>query len=244
MIALDEFYEGEYLTMVTEKGIIKRTSIKEYEYQRKGGKIAINLDEGDRLIFVGHTTGENHILIGTKKGYAARFHENKVKVVSRTARGVRGIELRQDDIVCGVVIVDNTKKLLTITENGFGKKSEFSDFEARNRGVLGVIIHNINDKTGLLAGIACVDDTNDVMIITNEGTIIRTSTEDIPTYKRSTTGVKVMRLDNGALVANLTIAEKEEEQEEAQGEENAEAENGENVTPAEAPAPTDAPTEE
>ena len=245
MIALDEFYEGEYLTMVTEKGIIKRTSIKEYEYQRKGGKIAINLDEGDRLIFVGHTTGDNHILIGTKKGYAARFHENKVKVVSRTARGVRGIELRQDDIVCGVVIVDNTKKLLTITENGFGKKSEFSDFEARNRGVLGVIIHNINDKTGLLAGIACVDDTNDVMIITNEGTIIRTSTEDIPTYKRSTTGVKVMRLNDGALVANLTIADKEEEIEEEQVEEN-----GEIIAPSETPTdtpsekPTDTPTEE
>ena len=245
MIALDEFYEGEYLTMVTEKGIIKRTSIKEYEYQRKGGKIAINLDEGDRLIFVGHTTGDNHILIGTKKGYAARFHENKVKVVSRTARGVRGIELRQDDIVCGVVIVDNTKKLLTITENGFGKKSEFSDFEARNRGVLGVIIHNINDKTGLLAGIACVDDTNDVMIITNEGTIIRTSTEDIPTYKRSTTGVKVMRLNDGALVANLTIADKEEEIEEEQVEEN-----GEIIAPSETPtdtpsdASTDTPTEE
>ncbi|MBO4982456.1 MAG: DNA gyrase subunit A [Clostridia bacterium] len=249
MIALDEFYEGEYLTMVTEKGIIKRTSIKEYEYQRKGGKIAINLDEGDRLIFVGHTTGDNHILIGTKKGYAARFHENKVKVVSRTARGVRGIELRQGDIVCGVVIVDNTKKLLTITENGFGKKSEFSDFESRNRGVLGVIIHNINDKTGLLAGIACVDDTNDVMIITNEGTIIRTSTEDIPTYKRSTTGVKVMRLDDGALVANLTIADKEEEIEEEQIEEN-----GEIIAPSETPTeassdapsekPTDTPTEE
>ena len=214
MIALDEFREGEYLTMVTEKGVIKRTSVMEYEYQRKGGKIAINLDEGDRLIFVGHTTGENHVLIGTKNGYAARFHENKVTVVGRTARGVRGIDLRDGDIVCGVVIVDTEKKLLTITENGFGKKSDFSEFEARNRGIMGVIIHNISDKTGKLAGVACVDDTNDVMVITNEGTIIRTSTEDIPTYKRSTSGVKVMRLDEGAIVANITIADKEEEKDE------------------------------
>ncbi len=214
MIALDEFRDGEYLTMVTEKGIIKRTSVMEYEYQRKGGKIAINLDEGDKLIFVGHTTGENHILIGTKMGYAARFHENKVKVVSRTARGVRGIELREGDIVCGVVIVDVNKKLLTITENGYGKKSDFGEFEARNRGIMGVIIHNINEKTGNLAGVACVDDTNDVMVITNEGTIIRTATEDIPTYKRSTSGVKVMRLDEGAIVANITIADKEEEKDE------------------------------
>ena len=211
MIALDEFRDGEYLTMVTEKGVIKRTSVKEYEYQRKGGKIAINLDEGDKLIFVGHTGGENHILIGTKNGYAARFHEEKVTVVGRTARGVRGIDLREGDIVCGAIIVDTTKKLLTITENGFGKKSEFDEFEARSRGVRGVIIHNINEKTGLLAGVACVDDTNDVLVITNEGTIIRTATEDIPTYKRSTTGVKVMRLDEGAKVANITIAEKEEE---------------------------------
>ena len=214
MIALDEFRDGEYLTMVTEKGVIKRTSVMEYEYQRKGGKIAINLDEGDRLIFVGHTTGENHVLIGTKNGYAARFHENKVTVVGRTARGVRGIDLRDGDIVCGVVIVDTEKKLLTITENGFGKKSDFSEFEARNRGIMGVIIHNISDKTGKLAGVACVDDTKDVMVITNEGTIIRTSTEDIPTYKRSTSGVKVMRLDEGAIVANITIADKEEEKDE------------------------------
>ena len=220
MIAIDEFRDGEYLTMVTEKGIIKRTSVMEYEYQRKGGKIAINLDEGDKLIFVGHTTGENHILIGTKMGYAARFHENKVKVVSRTARGVRGIELREGDIVCGVVIVDLNKKLLTITENGYGKKSDFGEFEARNRGIMGVIIHNINEKTGNLAGVACVDETNDVMVITNEGTIIRTATEDIPTYKRSTSGVKVMRLDEGAIVANITIADKEEEKDE-------EAESGE-----------------
>ena len=230
MIALDEFRDGEYLTMVTEKGIIKRTSVMEYEYQRKGGKIAINLDEGDKLIFVGHTTGENHVLIGTKNGYAARFHENKVSVVGRTARGVRGIDLREGDIVCGVVIVDANKKLLTITENGFGKKSDFTEFEARNRGVMGVIIHNISDKTGKLAGVACVDDTNDVMVITNEGTIIRTATEDIPTYKRSTSGVKVMRLDEGAVVANITIADKEEEKEEAtQGEEVLAAEGSEST---------------
>ena len=225
MIALDEFREGEYLTMVTERGVIKRTSVMEYEYQRKGGKIAINLDEGDKLIFVGHTTGENHVLIGTKNGYAARFHESKVSVVGRTARGVRGIDLRQGDIVCGVVIVDTEKKLLTITENGFGKKSEFSEFEARNRGVMGVIIHNISDKTGKLAGVACVDDTNDVMVITNEGTIIRTATEDIPTYKRSTSGVKVMRLDDGAKVANITIADKEEESNEDEATEDV-TENG------------------
>ncbi len=211
MIELAEFTHGEYLTMITQNGVIKRTDIKEYEYQRKGGKIAINLDEGDKLIFVGHTTGDNHILIATRNGYAARFHENKVSVVGRTARGVRGIDLREGDIVCGAVIVDNDKKLLTITENGYGKKSEFNEFEARNRGVMGVIIHNINEKTGKLASVACVDENKDVMVITNEGVIIRTATDVIPTYKRSTTGVKIMRLDDGAIVANTTLVDKEEE---------------------------------
>ena len=212
MIALNEFTHGEYLTMVTQNGIIKRTDLEEYEYQRKGGKIAINLDEGDKLIFVGHTTGNEDVLIATKNGYAVRFHEDKVKIVGRTARGVRGIDLREGDIVCGAVIVDETKKLLTITENGFGKKSEFNEFEPRNRGILGVIVHNISDKTGRLASVSCVDENKDVMVITNEGTIIRTATDVIPTYKRSTTGVKVMRLDEGAIVANTTLVDKEEEE--------------------------------
>ena len=224
MIALNEFTHGEYLTMVTQNGIIKRTDLEEYEYQRKGGKIAINLDEGDKLIFVGHTTGNEDVLIATKNGYAVRFHEDKVKIVGRTARGVRGIDLREGDIVCGAVIVDETKKLLTITENGFGKKSEFNEFEPRNRGILGVIVHNISDKTGRLASVSCVDENKDVMVITNEGTIIRTATDVIPTYKRSTTGVKVMRLDEGAIVANTTLVDKEEEEEEiTENIENAEA---------------------
>ena len=214
MIALDEFTHGEYLTMVTQNGVIKRTDLEEYEYQRKGGKIAINLDEGDKLIFVGHTTGKEDVLIATKNGYAVRFHEDKVKIVGRTARGVRGIDLREGDMVCGAVIVDETKKLLTITENGYGKKSEFSEFEPRNRGILGVIVHNINYKTGKLASVSCVDENKDVMVITNEGTIIRTATDVIPTYKRSTTGVRVMRLDEGAVVANTTLVDKEDEDEE------------------------------
>ncbi|MBP3495096.1 MAG: DNA gyrase subunit A [Clostridia bacterium] len=235
MIELAEFTHGEYLTMITQNGVIKRTDIKEYEYQRKGGKIAINLDEGDKLIFVGHTTGDNHILIATRNGYAARFHENKVSIVGRTARGVRGIDLREGDIVCGAVIVDNDKKLLTITENGYGKKSEFNEFEARNRGVMGVIIHNINEKTGKLASVACVDENKDVMVITNEGVIIRTATDVIPTYKRSTTGVKIMRLDEGAIVANTTLVDKEEETDEeiqavsTEAQENSEAQNEEVV---------------
>ena len=237
MIALNEFTHGEYLTMVTQNGIIKRTDLEEYEYQRKGGKIAINLDEGDKLIFVGHTTGNEDVLIATKNGYAVRFHEDKVKIVGRTARGVRGIDLREGDIVCGAVIVDKEKKLMTITENGYGKKSEFDEFEPRNRGILGVIVHNINEKTGKLASVSCVDENKDVMVITNEGTIIRTATDVIPTYKRSTSGVRVMRLDEGAIVANTSLVDKEEEEDELL--ENGEAEVAEVVENQDIQAPSE-----
>ncbi len=214
MIPLMEFEENEYLVMLTRKGVIKRTRVKEYEYQRKGGKIAINLDEGDELIFVGHTKGDSDILIATKNGQGARFNENKVSVVGRTARGVRGIDLREGDDVCGAVIVDETKWLLTITENGFGKRSEFSDFEARNRGIFGVRAHNINEKTGKLATIGAVTDEDDIMAITDGGVVIRTHVGEVPVYNRSASGVRVMRIAEGSKVAKMTFVSREDDEEE------------------------------
>ena len=226
MIPLMEFEENEYLVMLTRKGVIKRTRVKEYEYQRKGGKIAINLDEGDELIFVGHTKGDSDILIATKNGQGARFNENKVSVVGRTARGVRGIDLRDDDVVCGAVIVDETKQLLTVTENGFGKRSEFSDFEARNRGIFGVRAHNISDKTGKLATIGAVTEEDDIMAITDGGVVIRTHVSEVPVYNRSASGVRVMRIAEGSKVAKMTFTAREDD--EAEGE--ATDVNGENAT--------------
>lgn len=212
MIAIEGFNEGEYLTMLTRNGIIKRTALKEYEYQRKGGKIAINLDEGDSLIFVGHTDGTKDILLATRNGQGVRFNENKVTVVGRLARGVKAVDLRGDDVVCGAVIVDDEKDFLTITENGFGKRCKFDEFESRNRAIMGVIAHNLTEKTGKLAACAAVDDGDDIMAITNEGIVIRTSAAEIPRYRRSTSGVKVMRLDEGSTVANITITPTEEEE--------------------------------
>ena len=212
MIAIEGFNEGEYLTMLTRNGIIKRTALKEYEYQRKGGKIAINLDEGDSLIFVGHTDGTKDILLATRNGQGVRFNENKVTVVGRLARGVKAVDLRGDDVVCGAVIVDDEKDFLTITENGFGKRCKFDEFESRNRAIMGVIAHNLTEKTGKLAACAAVDDGDDIMAITNEGIVIRTSAAEIPRYRRSTSGVKVMRLDEGSTVANITITPAEEEE--------------------------------
>ena len=198
--------------MVTKRGIIKRTLLSEFEYQRKGGKIAINLDEDDELIFVRHTTGNESLILATREGLAVRFDENNVRSMGRGAHGVRGIRLTGDDYVVGVAVVDETKKLLTITENGIGKRTEFSDFRLmKNRGGRGVCCQNINEKTGKLASVITVDEDDDIMIITNEGTIIRTSVSGINVYSRGATGVIIMRTQEGSYINNITRLEKNEE---------------------------------
>jgi DNA gyrase subunit A len=215
MISVPEFNETEYLIMVTKYGIVKKTLLSEYEYQRKGGKRALNLDEGDELVFVMRTEGNSGLVIATKNGSAVRFDERNIRSMGRVARGVRGIKLREGDYVCGVAVVDETKKLITITENGYGKKTEFSDFrEMKNRGGKGIICHNITEKTGLLAGISVVDDDSDIMMITDQGQMIRIRVSDVPTYSRSAGGVIVMRLADGQHIVNFTRVAKEEPEEE------------------------------
>ncbi len=228
MISVNEFGEGEYLTMVTRKGVIKKTLLSEYEYQRKGGKIAINLDEDDELLFVTKTDGNSQLIIATHGGSAVRFDEAQVRPMGRTARGVRGINLRDDDYVIGVAQVEEGKKLLTITENGYGKRTEYDDFRLmKHRGGFGVTCHNVTDKTGNLAGILSVDDNDDIMMITNEGIIIRTPAKDISTYSRTASGVITMRLLEGQTVANITKVAREEDSEEI---ETIEGEQSEVVT--------------
>jgi len=212
IIPIKEFTEGEYLTMVTKKGVIKRTLLSEFEYQRRGGKIAINLDCDDELIFVRHTTGEESLIIATREGLAVRFDENNVRCMGRGARGVRGITLAEGDYVVGVCVVSDDNKMLTITEGGMGKRTLFSDFrQMKNRGGRGVTCHNITEKTGKLAVVITVSDDDDIMLITNEGTIIRTPVESINVYSRTATGVIIMRLGEGAYINNATRLEKQED---------------------------------
>ncbi len=216
IISIAEFNEGEYLTMVTRRGVIKRTLLKDFEYQRRGGKIAINLDENDELIFVRHTKGNESLIIATRNGLAVRFDENNVRCMGRTAHGVKGITLVGDDYVVGVAVVDEEKTLLTITDNGMGKRTDFSDFrQMKNRGGKGVTCQNITEKTGKLASIITVSDDDDIMLITNEGTIIRTSVAGINVYSRTATGVIVMRLAEGSFINNVARLERAEEIEEA-----------------------------
>ena len=212
IIPITEFSGGEYLTMVTKRGVIKRTLLSEFEYQRKSGKIAISLDEDDELIFVRHTRGGENLIIATREGLAVRFEEENVRCMGRAARGVRGITLVGDDYVVGVAVVDETKSLLTVTEGGMGKRTPFSDFrEMKHRGGRGVVCHKISDKTGKLSAIITVEEDDDIMLITDEGTIIRTNVSSINLYSRTASGVIIMRLNDGAKLSNIARLEKAEE---------------------------------
>lgn len=226
MISVPKFNENEYLVMVTKHGIIKKTLLSEYEYQRKLGKKAINLDEGDELVFVMRTEGTSNIVLATRDGMATRFDERNVRKMGRVARGVRGIKLREGDYVVGVAVVDESKKLLTITENGFGKRCEFSELrEMKNRGGYGVRIHKLSEKTGQLTGVAVVDEDSDIMLITDQGQMIRVHASDVSVYSRTAGGVIIMRLSDSQHVVNLTkVAKDEPEDEVAPASESLEAE--------------------
>ncbi len=213
MISLEEFLENEYLTMVTKMGVIKKTPLSDFEYNRKGGKKAIELDEGDELYFVRKTDGNNSILIATEDGNAVRFDENNVRSMGRGARGVRAIRLGGEDKVTGVAVVEEGKRLLTVTENGFGKKTEFEDFrEMKNRGGMGVTCHKLTEKTGKLVGIAAVGEDEDIMLISHGGTIIRVRAADISTYSRSASGVTVMRTREDTVVSFTVVPKSEDEE--------------------------------
>ena len=242
IIPISEFSEGEFLTMVTKYGVAKRTLLSEFEYQRRGGKIAINLDEGDELIFVRHTKGDENLIIATRDGMCVRFEENNVRGMGRAARGVKGITLSEGDYVIGVAVVDDTKKLLTITEKGLGKRTEFSDFrEMKHRGGKGVTCHKLGEKTGKLATIQTVSDDDDIMLITNTGTIIRMSVSDINVYSRTAGGVIVMRLADGNNIVTVSRLEKSEkiEEESRIAEEESKKAEAENPTKTKERAPLD-----
>ena len=207
-----ENFEGEgCLTFVTKNGIVKRTHISEFAYQRKGGKRAITLDEDDELIYVRPVEDNDEILLATAKGNAVRFAVSSVTPTGRSARGVIGIRPVDGDYVAGVTVVEEDKMLLTVTENGFGKRCDFSEFAAHNRGGKGMKCHNITDKTGKLACIAAVNEEDDVLLITDAGIVIRTRIAEIPVYSRTAGGVIVMRTD--AKICNFTVVAPEEDDE-------------------------------
>ena len=214
MIPVRQFEDGYYLTMVTKNGVVKKTPIMDYATTRRGGLIAIGLREDDELIRVKMTDGQQQIILGTKDGMCIKFAESDVRPMGRSASGVRGILLHDGDEVVGTSICREGGSLLTVTENGYGKKTPLSEFKLQNRGGKGVTGYKLTDKTGLVAGMKVVDEDDDVMIITSDGVIIRTGVEEISEYGRVTQGVRVMRPDDGVKVVSIARVAKEEETEE------------------------------
>ena len=230
VIPLKSYEDGKYLFMATRNGMVKKTDILEYQNVRKTGLTAIVLRDNDELIEVKATNGDDDIFLITKKGMSIRFNEKDVRQTGRTSMGVKGIHLGKDDIVISMQMSSQGEKILLVTENGMGKRTLISEFNVQNRGGKGVKCYKITEKTGDIVGAKIVTDENDVMIITTEGIIIRTSCDGISTLGRVTSGVKIINLnyDNNVKVASMTEVQKEEfDDEDPEGENPEETEETE-----------------
>jgi len=223
MVITREFNEEEYLMMVTRKGTVKRIPFIALKTNRKGGIRAITLEEGDQLVNVIRTEGDDNILLATANGMAICFNEKDVRPMGRDAAGVRGILLTGDDFVVGAEKAEEGKTLLTVTVNGYGKRTELTEYLrtgpngekiAQGRGGKGLKNYNITPKTGNVAGCRVVADNDDVMLIENGGVIIRIPASSINIYKRDVQGVIVMRIEEGNQVVSLERVENMEETEE------------------------------
>ena len=213
LIKVSEFEENKYLIMVTKNGIIKRTSLSAFDTARKGGLIALDLDEGDELSWVRMTEGDQEMIVATKKGKSIRFKETDVRAVGRTARGVRAIRLDNDDEVVGMMVIDREKFVLTISETGYGRLSEVSDYRLQSRGGHGVINYH-TEKYGDVAALNSVSAEEDIILISDNGIIIRINADTIRKCSRPSKGVKVMKLVGGGKVVAMACVPREEDSEE------------------------------
>lgn len=219
--AENELYK--YLVFVTKQGLIKRTDLSEFDNIRKSGKIAINLKDDDELIYVGVTTGDDEIAIGANNGRMVRFNEDEVRVMGRSASGVKGIDL-EDSRVIGAEVIKTGQQILIVTENGYGKKSDIEEYRLTHRGSKGVKALNITEKNGMMVALNCVNPEKeyDLMIITDSGIIIKLPLEQVSTLKRATQGVRLINLKDDQKVSTVAIVEKEMDEESEQSQETAE----------------------
>ena len=214
VIPIQNFAEGKYLLFATRDGIIKKTALTEYNSARKTGLLSITLKGEDELIDVRLTDGEDNIVLVTRKGLAITFGEKDVRPMGRVSQGVIGIRLNKDDYVIGMesIVSGSKSTLLAITENGFGKRTELDEYRVQTRGGKGVITYKITPKTGDIVGIRIVEESDDVMLITDTGTIIRLNVSEISVLGRSTQGVTLMRTNEGKVVSIEKVPEQEEEE--------------------------------
>lgn len=213
MVPVKERNDDHYLFFTTRLGTVKRTSVAAFANIRTSGLIAINLKEDDQLVSVSLTNGDDVMILGTHKGYSVTFKEEDVRDMGRSATGVRGIRLRENDYVVGADIVRENSEVLVITENGYGKRTEADQYPVKGRGGKGIKTANITEKNGPLAGLAVVNGTEDVLLITNKGVIIRFSVTTVSTTGRATLGVRLMKMEDGAQIVTMAITEPEDDSE-------------------------------
>ena len=222
VIPLKSFEDAEYLIMNTKKGLVKKTPLNEYNTDRKTGLIAITLKDEDELIDVRLSNGKNNIVLVTKKGLCITFSEEDVRPVGRTAQGVLGIRVSDDDEVIGMETITENKDntLLAITENGFGKRTELDEYRVQTRGGKGVITYKITSKTGDIVGVRIANENQDVMMITDKGTLIRIGVKEVSILGRATQGVTLMRTNDGGKVVSIETISDEEKLEDDEETEN------------------------
>lgn len=217
MVPYGEHEDKKYLFFVTKKGLVKRTSIEEFENINKNGKIAIKLNDGDSLAFVKGTTGNAEVIIAGSNGKAVRFKEDTIRTMSRIARGVIGFNTDGSEVI-GLATNEEGKYILTVTENGFGKKTDIDEYRLTNRGVKGVRAANITEKTGNLVAMRAVNGDEDCMIMTDAGILIRISLKQVAVYSRTAQGVMVIRLSDGQKVSSVAILDAEPDEPETEQE--------------------------
>lgn len=213
VVPIKNFDDG-FLTLCTKYGVIKKTTLDQFDTNRKTGLIAINLKEGDELISVRRTTGNDELIVVTKKGKAIRFSEDDVRAMGRTATGVRAITLTGVDHIIDMEVVKEEAKLLVVSENGYGKRTPMTEYRQQSRGGKGIITYNLNSKTGNLIGAVVVNDQDELMIINDNGVLIRIKVDEISVTGRITSGVRVMKIDESTrLVSMAKVGEQEDSEE-------------------------------
>ena len=216
MLKIEQNEKSKYIVFCTKNGLIKRTNISEFENIRNSGKIAITLKETDELISVKKTTGENEIVIASSNGRMIRFNENEIRIMGRTATGVKGIELEDNNICVGCEIANPGQEILVVTSNGYGKRTNIDEYRMTHRGSKGVRALNLTEKNGNIVSFKLVNADEDLMIITDSGIIIRLAVDQVSTTGRVAQGVRLIHLKDNQKVSTVTLLEKEEPEDETQ----------------------------
>ena len=196
ILSVKKFEEGKNVLLITEKGVVKKTSLMAYSKPRQGGIIGLTVDKDDRVIAAGITDGSQDILMVTKNGFSIRFSEEEVRSIGRTGRGVRGIRLKEGDFVAGACVVKPGTTILTATDKGYGKRTQLDEYPVQGRGGMGVITIKCNEKIGLVVGVEQVVETDEILVITSDGNIVRMRVDEISVIGRNTQGVRVVSLKN------------------------------------------------